>query len=213
MIYNALWHKIILTLGEVSGNIKLKKREKWEKRKEGDSDALWIKSINWSYTLWGIWFTLRKRMKKMKRKVFYKIFATLFALTVIATIGTSSVDAAGNYKDSHERVYYDNDGCSRGSTSRSKLDYTSAYMKITTSSDIGVYYVDVVGTTTKSPITYFIPDANLCTAGTAKTINIGEAKYLPNYVKERGYSYCNLNYEIPYYGTCYIDFLWSPDSI
>lgn len=149
----------------------------------------------------------------MKKKVFYRIFVALFALTIIATIGTTSAVAAGNYTDRHERIYYNNDGCSRGTTSRGKWDYTSSYMKVTTNSDIGVYAVDVIGTATNSPITYFIPDANLCTAGTAKTINIGEAKYLPNYVKERGYSYCNLNFEIPYYGSCYIDLLWSPDSI
>lgn len=149
----------------------------------------------------------------MKRKIFYRIFTVLFALTIIATIGTSSAVAAGNYTDKHESIYYDNDGCSRGTTSRAKLDYTSAYMKVTTSSDIGVYEVDVMGNTVRDPIIYFLPAANLCTAGAAKTINIGEAKYLPNYVKERGFSYCNLNFEIPYYGNCTVDVLWSPDSI
>ncbi len=149
----------------------------------------------------------------MKRKIFYRIFAALFALTIIATIGTTSAVAAGNYTDKLETVRYNNDGCSRGTSSREKRDYTSSYMKVRSDSDIGVYEVDVIGTTTNSPIIYFIPDANLCTAGTAKTINVGEAKYLPNYVKERGYSYCNLNFEIPYYGSCTIYALWSPDSI
>lgn len=149
----------------------------------------------------------------MKRKIFYRIFTVLFALTIVATIGTSSAVAAGNYTDTHESIPYNNDGCSRGTLSRPKWDYTSSYMKVTTSSDVGVYEVDVMGNTVQVPITYWLPEANLCTAGAAKTINRGEAKYLPNYVKERGFSYCNLNFEIPYYGNCTIDVLWSPDSI
>ncbi len=149
----------------------------------------------------------------MKRKVFYKIFVALYMLTIVVTIGASSAFAAGNHTDTRERIYYNNDGCSRGTASRPKWDYTSSYLKITTDSNCGVFDVDVIGTKTRSPLTYFIPKANLCTWGTAKSLNIGEAKYLPNSVKEKGFGYCNLNFEIPYYGSCYIDLLWSPDSV
>lgn len=52
-----------------------------------------------------------------------------------------------------------------------------------------------------------------CTYGAYQRCDIGVAKYLPNLVKERGYSYARLQFDPGDGHHGYIGILWSPDSI
>jgi hypothetical protein len=151
-------------------------------------------------------------MKFMKlKKLAASLFVAAFAVTSVLAMNPFSA-SAGNYQDTRYATRYDGDGCSLGTYSRPKDDYTSSYINDDHSDDYPLH-IDVVGTYDANPISYVIPDWNRCTYGDRQTVSLGESSYLPNLVKERGFSYANLNVEVDSYDPCWVSFLWSPDSI
>ncbi len=135
---------------------------------------------------------------------------TLFV--VITSVGIIGVNGAGNYHDSHELIPYSGDGCDISTTSRGKWDYTSSYIKVLPTSQCGVL-VDVMGNNVQYPLANFYSVLNRCTYGPSKLVGPGQYAYLPNLVKERGFSYCNLAMMTTTHNACLVDILWSPDSI
>ncbi|CAB1245551.1 conserved exported protein of unknown function [Ruminococcaceae bacterium BL-4] len=146
------------------------------------------------------------------KKIAASLFVAAFAVTSVLAMNPFSASAAGNYEDSRRALRYNGDGCSIDTPSRPKLDYTSSYINDDASDDYPLS-VDVVGTYDANPICYIIPDWNRCTYGDRQTVSLGESSYLPNLVKERGFSYANFSIDVQSYDPCWVSFLWSPDSI
>lgn len=143
------------------------------------------------------------------KKIFRKTLGVIIALTVIMGVFNYAKKfelAAGNYHDTVYEWRIDNDMCETTeliTPSRAKLDYTSAYIYNKNSQDelkgikvLGVRngYVDL-------------------TYKEHKNCKVGEYKYLPNLVKERGYAQAALWFDPGNGFHNYIYILWSPDSI
>lgn len=112
--------------------------------------------------------------------------------------------AAGNYHDSVFEYEIDTDICEITDIQtplRGKWDYTSSYVYNNRSTE-EISYIRIVS-----------EDGTNCTYGQSQRCAVGVAKYLPNLIKESGYSYARLIFE-PYDGHHgFIHILWSPDSI
>lgn len=131
------------------------------------------------------------------------IFMALFTI-IFFTYG-NNIKAAGNYKDTRFYHYYNGDGSDVFTPLRAKLDYTSAYSK----NDYSTYgyTTNVYGSNGGSGI------GTYCTYGTPRHISVGQAKYLPNLVKERGFNNARLGMMSDSHNPSIINMLWSPDSI
>lgn len=112
--------------------------------------------------------------------------------------------AAGNYHDTVFEYEIDTDECEITDVStplREKWDYTSSYVHNNRS------WTEI------SYIRVYSEDGTNCTYGESERCAVGVAKYLPNLIKERGYSYARLEFD-PHDGHHnFIHILWSPDSI
>jgi hypothetical protein len=133
------------------------------------------------------------------------IFMALFTI-IFFTYG-NNIKAAGNYKDERFYQYYNGDGSDVFTPFRAKLDYTSSY-SYNNRSTYG-YTANVYGDYTK----YGSGIGTYCTYGTPRHLSVGQAKYLPNLVKERGYNYAQIGMMSDSHNPSIFDMLWSPDSI
>ena len=136
----------------------------------------------------------------------------VIAISVIAIDFGSSVYnvCAANITDHIYRFNYSGDGGYVATATRKKEDDSSAYAKNT--SDHCVHLIKVAG------LHYFAenPSAisfNDCTVKGYIRVGIGEARYLPNYVNERGYEFAYLVIQPESHDACLIKGYWSPDSI
>lgn len=144
------------------------------------------------------------------KNVFSKLLVTIVALTVVITVinVTQRVTQA-----SHEDITYtythDSDTIEITDLytgGELKEDYSSAYVyNQASASDIS--YIRVMGSFGKNA-----PYDN-CTYGSSQSCAVGQSKYLPNTVREDGYTYAGLLFDPGngYHISVYIK--WSPDSI
>ncbi|WP_071396583.1 DUF2712 domain-containing protein [Bacillus tuaregi] len=144
-----------------------------------------------------------KKIKSLKMKLAVAGLTCLMA----SSIGMSSASAAGNYKDTPFKFYYNGDGSDRFTDMREKRDYTSSYVH-NYGSNYG-YSVIVYGSKNYSSSGI----GTYATAGPIPHVGVGEAKYLPNYVKERGYNYAQLGLMSDSHSASVMAGEWSPDSI
>lgn len=143
---------------------------------------------------------------KTKKSLFSKLASAGLAITIVSSLGLSSVSAAGNYHDTKFQFQYNGDGSDVFTSKRTKLDYTSSYVKNRYSKygfTTNVYgsndYSNYIGT--------------YCTYGPPVHVSVGQAKYLPNLVKERGYDNAQIGITSDSHSPSFIEGLWSPDSI
>lgn len=135
-----------------------------------------------------------------KTAIFMAIFTVIFF-----TYG-NPIKAAGNYRDRRFYEYYNGDGSDVFTEYRAKMDYTSSYSN-NNRSTYG-YTANVYGS--------FVDDNSIgayCTYGTPRHLSVGQAKYLPNLVKERYYNYAQIGMKSDSHNPSIFDMLWSPDSI
>lgn len=140
-------------------------------------------------------------MKKNKLLVVVCGVMIMFTLNSILPFITAE---ANNHGDTQFLHYYNGDGGDRYTVPRSKTDYTSSY-SFNNKSTYG-YSTNVYGNFGGSNIGAY------CTA-TPQHVSVGQAKYLPNYVKERGYSHARIGMMSDSHARSTINMLWSPDSI
>jgi len=137
-------------------------------------------------------------------------FLVLFAAVIIANIGVQYVEAAGNYTDTKYLIEYAGDGCDLATVTRLKMDATSSYAK--NQSTHCTHRIWVAGThshTNNTPLSF-----NDCSCDSGGyMVPIGESRYLPNWVYERGYEYAFLVIRPESHQPCIVEGLWSPDSI
>lgn len=145
-------------------------------------------------------------MKKLN-----KVIAVCFILMTVISASSAIASAAGNYTDTYVTTKYDGSGDHIYTPSREKQDYTSAYCKNLATSETDLAHVWVIQSKTKQ--TQIGNSGNIATVGTPPKIVIGQAKYLPNYVKENSCNYCNLQIEPRSHNKVWIRIAWSPDSI
>lgn len=143
-----------------------------------------------------------RKFKSLSKKLAVAGLTCLIA----GSIGLSPASAAGNYKDTLFSFNYNGDGSDVFTGMRSKLDYTSSYVY----NQYSTYGFSATVYGAKSSTTSI---GTFCTAGPVPHVNVGQAKYLPNYVKERGYSYAQIGFTSDSHGASYIGGWWSPDSI
>ncbi|EOS40452.1 hypothetical protein C808_01423 [Lachnospiraceae bacterium M18-1] len=140
----------------------------------------------------------------MKRTI-KKIVAMTLAAGMLLSMSGFSALAAGNYEDS----YFYNftiTGTTKYTTSRPKLDDTSASVKLSKAATPVV--VRVYGSKTQSGIKY---DR---TYGTPKVVGVSPYyTYLLNSVKENGDSWACLGFTRSSVSNVTISGAWSPDSI
>lgn len=137
-------------------------------------------------------------------------FLIVFMGVIIANVGVQCVEAAGNYTDTDYVFDYVGDGCDLGTAARLKMDATSAYAK--NLSTHCTHRIAVAGTHShkdNTPLCY-----NDCSCNSAGyMVPIGEYRYLPNLVYERGYEYAFLVIMPTLHDPCQVKGKWSPDSI
>ncbi len=143
---------------------------------------------------------------KTKKALVSKLFCVGMALTFIMSIGMFSASAAGNYTDTAFTQNYNGDGSDVFTPKRAKLDYTSSYV-YNKNSTYG-FSTNVYGSNDTSNII-----GAYATYGPSVHVSKGQAKYLPNLVKERGYKYAQIGMMSDSHSPSYISILWSPDSI
>ncbi len=144
--------------------------------------------------------------KRKRNSVRAKIGSLLFVFVMLLSSGLCSAGAAGNYQDTLIKFEYDGSGSDVGTPARQKLDYTSSYI-YNKASDYKFSRVLVHGCFGTSGSSYD------CTYGVPKEVKVGEAKYLPNMVKEWGYTYARLVIMPGSHAKHHIYALWSPDSV
>lgn len=145
-------------------------------------------------------------MKNLK-SISKKIAITSFVFLIAGSIGLSPVSAASNYTDTIFEFHYNGDGGDRTTDKREKRDYSSSYV-YNKWSTYG-FAAKVLGSK------YYSSNGvgSYCVAGPIPHVGVGEAKYLPNYVKERGYNYAQIQMMSDSHSSSYMGGLWSPDSI
>lgn len=144
------------------------------------------------------------------KNVFSKLLVTIVALTVVITvINVTQRVTQASYEDKLYEYKYDSDTIEITdlyTKGRLKEDYSSAYVyNQASASDIS--YIRVMGS--------FGEDApyDNCTYGSSQSCAVGQSKYLPNTVREDGYTYAGLLFDPGngYHISVYL--WWSPDSI
>ena len=142
-----------------------------------------------------------ERIKKISLKTM-----ALFSLVAVMLIGCcTTAFAAGNYSDTWFEFYTDNSGGDYLTPIRGKWDYTSSYV-YNNNSDCGIR-VNVMGCSANGRT------MDYCSVNGLEQVELGQWKYLPNWVKERGYNYCRLMVTAAYHYPVHLQCLWSPDSI
>lgn len=149
-----------------------------------------------------------------------KSLSFIVGLATILSLSTISVSAAGNIEDS--AIYHgseQNGGDPYMGKFRGKWDYTSMYVKNSSSSGGSIYaWVHRSNSDASGQSRYTTIDryyGNFTMNGPKKNralVNRGAYQYLINFVREDGYDYATLGYIMnieckPY--TIY----WSPDSV
>ncbi len=133
----------------------------------------------------------------------------MIALMVFMGVMTQTY-AAGNYKDTKFKFSFTAYSPYMGqmTETRAKKDKTSSYMKCEKAShsyDAEVYAVNPKG---KMAIEYYVP-----VNSPVYIMKKGDAKYLVNYVREKGYKNACIRVDGRYAGKYTVSGLWSPDSI
>lgn len=141
----------------------------------------------------------------MIKNLITKTSIIMALFTVILFTYGNPIKAAGNYHDTRFYQYYNGDGSDVFTPFRGKWDYTSSYSK-NDKSTFG-YTANVYGSNVTSGI------GTYCTYGRSQHISVGQYKYLPNLVKERGYNYAQLGMMSDSHNPSIFNMLWSPDSI
>lgn len=140
-----------------------------------------------------------------------KLFCLFLVLTLLLSATTLMAGAAGNYHDTLFEASADTYAGELETVCRNKLDSSSSYAYNMKSSCAVTAFVYGCAYAEGHPnaLPYF---AYNCTYGSAKTIPVGAAYYLPNLVKERGYQSACLIFNFPSgWNNLYI--WWSPDSV
>lgn len=144
------------------------------------------------------------------KNVFSKLLVTIVALTVVITvINVTQKVTQASYKDTVYTYQHDSDTIEITDLytgGRLKEDYSSAYVyNKDSASDIS--YIRVMGSYGENAPYYN------CTYKESKSCAIGQETYLPNTVREEGYTYAGLLFDPGngYHISVYL--LWSPDSV
>ena len=144
------------------------------------------------------------------KNVFSKLLVTIVALTVVITVinVTQRVTQASHhdirYRYTHNSDTIEITDLYTGGAL--KEDYSSAYLyNDESASDIS--YIRVMGSFGEDA-----PYVN-CTYGDSQSCAYGDWKYLPNTVKEDGYTYAGLLFDPGNGYHISVSLLWSPDSI
>ena len=149
-------------------------------------------------------------MKKFFKKNFVakKVVALALCAATLFTMGGVNAYAAGNYKDTGF-VNFTISGTTNYTSSRQKLDKTSASIKVTSASSSMVVrvYGSKTENGTKKDLTY----------GTPKIVKQSKTyTYLPNKLREKNYEkyvWCRLGFTKSELINFKASGLWSPDSI
>lgn len=144
------------------------------------------------------------------KNVFSKLLVTIVALTVVITvINVTQRVTQASYKDILYEYTHDSDTIEITDLytyGELKEDYSSSYVyNENSTSDIS--YIRVMGSFGK-----YEPYYN-CTYGSSKSCAVGQSQYLPNTVREDGYTHAGLLFDPGngYHISVYL--WWSPDSI
>ncbi|SFB37782.1 hypothetical protein SAMN05216249_12819 [Acetitomaculum ruminis DSM 5522] len=145
-------------------------------------------------------------------KKFRNLFKTCI---VVGTLALSTnifmplgSDAAGNIKDEKFDYTYIGDGCDHTvPVSRAKLDYTSCYVKNTSSFAIRINVLS----TNRSGRSFTVLENSSVTP--YLRVPAGHSKYIPNYVREHGYHSCTLGINPEIHKRAKVRGVWSPDSV
>lgn len=152
-------------------------------------------------------------------KTIKKAVALCLALISMISVFCIPANAAGNITDSliNIKAVNNNGGTPRMSFWRSKRDYTSVWCENKSSSggSLSAWVHRTNNTSTTSVYTVDRYYGNWSYNGATKnmkTLPKGTYYYLPNYVKEDGYTYATLGYIMNKESVAY-SIAWSPDSI
>ena len=154
----------------------------------------------------------------MKR--FKKVLVSVLAVTsAVSSVTCISANAAGNITDTVINIEAKNNsgGTPRSSFWRHKTDYTSVWCenKSTSGGSLSAWVNRSNSDTNNSVYTvdrYYGTWSYNGATKNRKILQPGTYYYLPNYVKEDGYTYATLGYIL---NREYVDYsiAWSPDSI
>lgn len=147
----------------------------------------------------------------MTKKI--KAIPIILSAITLVTAGMLTVSAAGNYHDTPYTTRFSGTGDDPHTDARGKWDYSSSYIKSNNSAPAS-FSVEVVGSRDGRPASYWYDADHMpCTYGPYKHISPGQASYLPNLVKERGFPYCNLAFLQDGEYACTVTGWWSPDCV
>lgn len=159
-------------------------------------------------------------MKKSKSTRLKRVLVSVLAVSsVLSSFACINASAVGNVEDT--RIDIDAFNNSGGTPCRSKwrpkTDYTSVWCENKSSSggSLSAWVCRTDNTSTTSVYTvdrYYGTWSYNGATKNKKTLPKGTYYYLPNYVKEDGYSYATLGYIM---NKEYVDYsiTWSPDSV
>ena len=148
---------------------------------------------------------------RMKKKIVSKLGLTVLALMMgVVLLQPMATMAKGNVKDKYFYVAYNGDGGDAYfNNSRAKWDYTSCYVYNTS----GIGILTNVMATDRDCEGYGYNVLADCSAKAYFGVAPGEAKFVDNYVKERGYGYCTIKFAPLSHDRATYTGWWSPDSI
>ncbi len=147
-----------------------------------------------------------------RNKRINKLGLTVLALMMAVILYTPvSTMAKGNVSDKRYYAAYNGDG---GDTcinsSRAKWDYSSCYIKNEGPNGI---LCNVLATDRECYEGYNYRTLGDCSVKAYVGVSVGEEKLLQNYVKERGYNYCTIQFAPLSHDAMRYTGLWSPDSV
>lgn len=138
-------------------------------------------------------------MSKKKVSMKNMVICSLFLVMVLSAFYAGDVLAVGNVKDTPYSFNYTGDGGDLYTPYRDKRDYTSAYAY--NRGTVHGHFSVLNGFT------------NYTYGASHYRINVGQARYLPNLIKESGLNWCRLRITPATHSRTRIFGLWSPDSV
>lgn len=142
-----------------------------------------------------------------------KVLSLFVCLVVVASFLSYiciNVDATGNIQD----TVWSYSGTSKYTTTdpRTKMDYTSSYV-YNDNSTCDIDQVRVFGDVIYNEAVVDYMDCTCYSCGYPLDLPLGYARYYPNFVKENGFNYAQINLFVNSSSYKYIHVLWSPDSV
>jgi hypothetical protein len=144
----------------------------------------------------------------MHKEKISKIFCVILMVMFVVSCGTVAKAASenaetlkNNHGDTWFTWYYNGDGGDNFTDPRTKEDATSAYAK-NSGSQVGIRC---------RVLTIDCQDMSAGDCG--RILPVGRAMYLPNYIYENGYRNARIRVSPDAHSPCYIEMLWSPDSV